>query len=303
MSAESDALAAAAAQMYALMGELKRSNVRLLWASDVGGVNLIAIDPAPAVEAYNDDLVLIVDVLTPNTTTLPKLRVLGLPYIPIVWANGAAPAAGEVTGTMMFRVRGAPSGGYQAQILARNMAGGGGGGGGGLSAVAHDDTLAGDGAATPLSVVLSTETQRGAMEVATLAEAKAGTRDDVAITPKKLAGSGVGGPGVGIGQFIIQIVSIASMGNPYTAGFRAGNSYAASEISGGSWAGVSGVTCKIGIDAANTGWQAGNFSPPHTGSVNGALAGTWELEHWAWLGSAVFSDYFYALIYTRKPNV
>lgn len=109
------------------------------------------------------------------------------------------------------------------------------------------------------------------------------------------------GPGVNPAQFIIQVVGIASMGSPYEAGFRVGNNYSASEILGGSWSGITGVTNVMGIDSANAGWQAGNFHPPHSGSVNGSIAGVWKLEHWFWIGSASGIDYNFGLLYVRQP--
>jgi len=109
------------------------------------------------------------------------------------------------------------------------------------------------------------------------------------------------GPGTNPGQFIVQVMSISSMGNPYTAGFRVGDVHTASNIQGASWPGVTGVSGIMGIDSANTGLQAANFHPPHTGSVDGTIAGNWKLKHWFWLGSAAYIDYYFALIWVREP--
>lgn len=108
------------------------------------------------------------------------------------------------------------------------------------------------------------------------------------------------GPGVAPGQFVVQTVSIASMGNPYTAGFREGMVATAAQIQTATWPGATS-TGAMGIDSANTGWQAANFSPPNSGSVNGTMAGTWKLEHWVWKGSAVGFDYYYDLYWVRQP--
>lgn len=64
----------------------------------------------------------------------------------------------------------------------------GGGGGGGLVSVVHDETLTGTGVdeATKLSVIQATETQRGAVELATADEARALADAVRAITPATL---------------------------------------------------------------------------------------------------------------------
>lgn len=109
------------------------------------------------------------------------------------------------------------------------------------------------------------------------------------------------GPGTNPGQFIVQVMSVSSMGNPYTAGFRVGDVHTAANIQGASWPGVTGISGIMGIDSANTGLQAANFHPPHTGSVVGTIAGDWKLKHWFWLGSAAYIDYYFALIWERQP--
>ena len=58
----------------------------------------------------------------------------------------------------------------------------------GAASVAHDGTMTGTGTSgDPLSVVQATETQRGAVELATVAESQAGTSTTTAVTPAGLA--------------------------------------------------------------------------------------------------------------------
>lgn len=61
-------------------------------------------------------------------------------------------------------------------------------GGGFLTSITHDGTLSGLGTSgSPLAVIQSTESQKGAIRIATLVEASAGIVDDAALTPETLA--------------------------------------------------------------------------------------------------------------------
>ncbi|MDE2577965.1 MAG: hypothetical protein KGL46_04090 [Hyphomicrobiales bacterium] len=117
MSAESDALAAATAQVLALLQEIQKSNARVIHAADTGGADATVIHPVPAIDAWSDDLVLIVDIAATNATAHPTIQASNLPPIPYVWPSGAAVAAGDITGAVILKVQNGPAG-YQAEIVA-----------------------------------------------------------------------------------------------------------------------------------------------------------------------------------------
>lgn len=106
MSAETDALQAAAAQLYAYMQEDKRSNTVIIHGEDVGPVDHITIQPTPAVAAWSDDLVVITHVAQPSTAATPGLKVSDLPEIPITLPSGGALIPGDAQDIAVFKIEG-----------------------------------------------------------------------------------------------------------------------------------------------------------------------------------------------------
>jgi len=117
MTTSTEALNNAASQLLAFLAETKKSNVYVIHAVDVGTADHMTLLPTPAVAAWSDDLVVIADVAHPNTTTTPDIRISDLPAIPILQTDSSAPSIGQVSGCVMFKIRGSGTPGAQAQIM------------------------------------------------------------------------------------------------------------------------------------------------------------------------------------------
>ena len=301
MSAESEALAAAAAQMYALMQELKRSNVRTLHGADAGGVNAIALNPAPALTAWSDDVILVVDILAANTQANVTIQVSALAPIPVRWANGAVLSAGDVVGTMVFKIFGAPNTGYVAQIIGRSAPGGAGGGGGGSEPYGVESMMTKDDVAKKYGVKKADVAQFGIGRLATGLEAKSGVTNVGAngagpalLTPEALGPKIAPKPGVDVGDFVFQTVTLGlyqSIGNFWTMGVTTATG---AQLTTGTVPGFAGYA-QYGINTAQQ-----EFTAPLVG-VNGTLSGAWKLIGWFVTQSVTVAPQWIA-IWQRMPD-
>lgn len=110
-------LDAATQQVLALLAQIKLSNVRFVQAQDIGAADTYQIAPVPSVMGYGPDLVLLVDITSPNLTTTPKLAIQGLPFVAIQAVDGSPPAVGSISGKRLFGFASLAGGGYAARAL------------------------------------------------------------------------------------------------------------------------------------------------------------------------------------------
>ena len=117
------------------------------------------------------------------------------------------------------------------------------------------------------------------------------------------AAGAAGGPGAGMGQWIVQVIYTSGYHSPYDAGFHGGLAATASQIQTGTWpiATPSLVGGFNGVNSANGGALAGIVGDPHTGDLNGTLTGNYELETWAMAAGNASLYSTFLLFWTRKP--
>ncbi|WP_457798076.1 hypothetical protein [Methylocystis sp. S23] len=175
MSAETEALQAAAAQLYALLQQLKKSNVQIVHGVDVGAVNHVTIAPTPAVTAWSDDLVIVASVASPNLAPSPDLKVSDLPAIPIVLFDDTGILPGDLDGVALFKIRGTGTvEGPRAALLFL-----------GPAAYARRFPALSPGALRPIVYDDGLNKYGGAISTAN--EVRAGSVNDTIVTPKALA--------------------------------------------------------------------------------------------------------------------
>lgn len=132
-----------------------------------------------------------------------------------------------------------------------------------------------------------------------------GCRRAVAVDGTTVTGDGVSSPlsavqplsgfGVGINQTVAQLLDVPNRKSPDYAGFAVGMQATAAQIQGFSWPGVdvSKVSGATGINSPNYKAWVGAYGDPHSNDVNGVFTGTWELEHWAPMVSALTGTTYY----------
>ena len=108
---------AAAAAVNALLAKIELSNARVVQAQDTGTADNYVFAPTPAIASYGADLLLLVDIATPNATTTPDGNVSGLGKLLITASDGTPVKVGAVAGKCMFGLSSAAGGGYTLRLM------------------------------------------------------------------------------------------------------------------------------------------------------------------------------------------
>lgn len=289
MSAESEALNAAAAQLYALIGEIKKSNGYLIHGANVGTPNAISVQPSPAVTSWSDDLFVAAHMPAPSTGTSLTLKVSELPAIPIEIADFSAIRAGDIRGTAFFKIRNtAGAGGPRATLLflgpaamegrLQSLQGG--------VAIGIDGNL---NINLLINKVRLTAPELSDDVILRRPNTGASTQEHVRSKlwqVRDLIMPDLPGPGSAVKGFADVLISCYGGSTPAAAGMVLGKVYPASALRTGVYPGTTAnFTGATGLNGTNTGLMTPYNAP--SSAVTGSVTGLWRLRSWSLVASGI----------------
>jgi hypothetical protein len=115
-----------------------------------------------------------------------------------------------------------------------------------------------------------------------------------------LVGALPAGPGVNVGQFVLQTIEVRGLHDPTYAGFAVNMTATGTQIQNSTWPSVNtaNLFAWVGVNGSAAGTWSG--VPGAAGSMNGTMTGTWRLAGWM----LYYVDYVsynpsYALLWVR----